>query len=173
MNQILKPMIYVACLAAYNAGILHGKWIPAAQDSDSLHGEVQQLLKDSPEPLAEEWAIHDYEGFGEICIGEYEPLDEVSRLALLIEEHGEAFTAYAAHVDSEYATGEAFLDAYRGHWDSELAYAEEVFDELYQPELPEFVRGYIDYESFSRDLFIAGHFSVRSSERGVHVFSEA
>lgn len=173
MNQILKPMIYVACLASYNAGMLHGKWIPAAQDSDSLQGEVQQLLKDSPELHAEEWAIHDYEGFGKICIGEYEPLAEVSRLALLIEEHGETFTAYAAHVDSEYATGESFLDAYRGHWDSELSYAQDVFDDLYPPELPEFVRGYIDYESFSRDLFLDGHFSVPSSEFGVYVFSEA
>ena len=40
MNQNVKPRIYVACLAAYNAGILHGKWIDAAQDADSLHGEV-------------------------------------------------------------------------------------------------------------------------------------
>jgi antirestriction protein len=70
MYQKPKPLIYVVCLAAYNARILHGQWIPAAQDADSLHKEVQELLKQSPEPLAEEWAIHDYEGFGEIRIDE-------------------------------------------------------------------------------------------------------
>lgn len=173
MNQKLKPKIYIACLAAYNAGILHGKWVPAAQDADSLHGEVQELLKQSPEPLAEEWAIHDYEGFGDIRIHEYEALSEVSRLALLIEEHGEAFAAYAARVDAESATEESFLDAYRGHWDSELAFAQDLFDELYANELPEHLRFYIDYEAFSRDLFLDGHFSVRSSDFGVYVFTDA
>ncbi|MBX9790018.1 MAG: antirestriction protein ArdA [Pirellulales bacterium] len=80
MNQKLKPMIYVACLAAYNAGMLHGKWIPAAQDADSLREEVNAILKESPVPLAEEWAIHDYEGFGDIRIDEYHSLSEVSAL---------------------------------------------------------------------------------------------
>ena len=28
------PKIYVACLASYNAGILHGRWIDADQDAD-------------------------------------------------------------------------------------------------------------------------------------------
>jgi antirestriction protein len=172
MNKTLKPMIYVACLAAYNAGILHGKWISAAQDADSLHAEVQAILQESPEPLAEEYAIHDYEGFGKIRSEEYTPLSEVSRLALLIEEHGEAFAAYAAHVDTESATEESFLDAYRGHWDSEVAYAMDLFDELYAHEVPEHLRSYIDYGGFAQDLFLDGYFSVRSSEFGVYVFSE-
>jgi antirestriction protein len=172
MNQKLKPMIYVACLAAYNAGTLHGKWIAATQDTDSLHREVQAILKQSPEPLAEEWAIHDYEGFGNIRLGEYESLSEVSRLALLVEEYGEPFAAYAAHVDTESATEESFLDAYRGHCDSELAYAQDLFDELYAHELPENLRYYIDYEAFSRDLFLDGYFSIRSSDFGVYVFTE-
>jgi antirestriction protein len=170
MNQKLKPMIYVACLAAYNAGYLHGEWIDAAQDTDSLNAAVQQILNESPIPLAEEWAIHDYEGFGDIRIAEYEGLSEVSRLAMLIEEHGEAFTAYAAHVGADTATEESFLDAYCGHWESELAYAEHLFDELYLYEIPEHVRYYIDYEAFSRDLFIDGYSSVRSSDYGVYVF---
>ncbi len=170
MNSKLKPMIYVACLAAYNAGKLHGEWIEAAQDVEALNESVQVILRQSPEPFAEEWAIHDYEGFGDIRIAEYEGLSEVSRLALLIEEHGEAFAAYAAHIGQDYATEESFLDAYCGHWESELAYAAHLFDELYLHVVPEHVRYYIDYEAFSRDLFIGGYFTVPSSEHGVHVF---
>lgn len=173
MNQKLKPMIYVACLAAYNAGTLHGEWIAATQDVDSLHQEVQEILKQSPERFAEEWAIHDYEGFGDVRIEEYQSLSEVSRIALLIEEHGEAFAAYAAHVGTESATEESFEDAYRGHWDSELAYAQDLFDEIYADEVPESLRFYIDYEAFSRDIFLDGHFIVRSSDFGVHVFADA
>jgi antirestriction protein len=171
MNSKLKPMIYVACLAAYNAGKLHGEWIEAAQEVEALNEELQETLKQSPEPFAEEWAIHDYEGFGDIRISEWHGLSEVSRLAFLVEEHGEAFTAYAAHVGQDTATEESFLDAYCGHWDSELAYAQELFDEMYAHEVPENLRYYIDYEAFCRDMFIDGYFSVRSSNSGVYVFS--
>ncbi|MBX9790020.1 MAG: antirestriction protein ArdA [Pirellulales bacterium] len=92
---------------------------------------------------------------------------------MLIDEHGEAFAAYAAHVDTESATEEPFLDAYRGHWDSEVAYAMDLFDELYAHEVPEHLRSYIDYGGFAQDLFLDGHFSVRSSEFGVYVFTDA
>lgn len=173
MNKKLKPMIYVACLAAYNAGILHGHWISAAQDADSLQEEVQAILKQSPIPHAEEWAIHDYGEFGKIRIEEYTSLSTISRLALLIQEHGEAFAAYAAYVDSEHASEESFLDAYRGHWDSETDYGMELFFELYAHDVPEHIRPYIDYGGFARDLFLDGHFSVRSSDGGVYVFSES
>jgi len=58
------PRIYVACLAAYNAGRLHGRWIDAAQDAADIQAEVRKMLAASPQADAEEWAIHDYEGFG-------------------------------------------------------------------------------------------------------------
>jgi len=56
--------IYVACLAAYNNGKLHGAWIDATQDIDDIQCQINQMLADSPEPDAEEYAIHDYEEFG-------------------------------------------------------------------------------------------------------------
>ena len=31
------PSIYVACLAAYNNGHLHGKWIDVDGDADEIH----------------------------------------------------------------------------------------------------------------------------------------
>jgi len=55
--------IYVACLASYNNGILHGAWINAEQDAYAIYDEVQTMLTASPVKDAEEWAIHDYEGF--------------------------------------------------------------------------------------------------------------
>jgi len=51
--------IYVASLSDYNAGRLHGAWIDATQDADEIEAEVQEMLAASPEPIAEEWAIHD------------------------------------------------------------------------------------------------------------------
>ena len=52
-----RPRIYVACLAAYNSGCLHGRWIDATTP-DEIWEQVRAMLADSPEPDAEEWAIH-------------------------------------------------------------------------------------------------------------------
>ena len=89
--------IYVASLMDYNAGILHGVWIDATLDPDEIYEQVKTMLAASPEAAcdfskkwglkAEEWAIHDYEGFGELTVHEYEQFDWVSGIAQLIEDH--------------------------------------------------------------------------------------
>jgi antirestriction protein len=89
-----------------------------------------------------------------------------------VAEHGPAYAAYAAHVGVDFATGEGFEEAYCGQWDSEIAYAEELFDELYAHDIPEHLRHYIDYEAFSRDLFISDCYSVDNPEGGVFVFRQ-
>ena len=58
-----NPEIYVADLAAYNAGKLRGEWIDANQDVDNIRAEIEKMLSSSPELFAEEYAIHDYEQF--------------------------------------------------------------------------------------------------------------
>lgn len=42
--------IYVACLASYNAGKLHGRWINASTDVAEMQEEVAGMLRDSPCP---------------------------------------------------------------------------------------------------------------------------
>jgi antirestriction protein len=68
--------LYVASLSDYNAGILHGEWIDVT-DEGAMREGISAMLASSPtakqEGLpAEEWAIHDYEGFGELRLSEYE-----------------------------------------------------------------------------------------------------
>ena len=52
--------IYVADLAAYNAGYLHGVWIDASQDLEDIQAQVDTMLAASPVKGAEEYAIHDF-----------------------------------------------------------------------------------------------------------------
>ncbi|ABD10193.1 hypothetical protein ThrDRAFT_00307 [Frankia casuarinae] len=63
------PRVYVASLADYTNGELHGRWIAADHDVEDLEGAVARILATSPArrhgEAAEEWAIHDYEGFDE------------------------------------------------------------------------------------------------------------
>ena len=56
--------IYVACLASYNNGQLHGIWIDLdalAYDDSKVESAVLSMLDDSPIESAEEYAIHDSE----------------------------------------------------------------------------------------------------------------
>ena len=73
------PRIYVASLSDYNDGRLFGRWIDAAVEPEDLARQVDKMLAASPTPGAEEWAIHDYEGFGPLPLSEYERLALVSR----------------------------------------------------------------------------------------------
>jgi len=54
MGQTSHIKIYVACLAAYNAGHLHGAWINANQDAYDIWNEVSAMLMTSPIPETEE-----------------------------------------------------------------------------------------------------------------------
>jgi antirestriction protein len=45
--------IYVACLASYNNGVLHGRWIDASSDVDEMREEVNAMLRDSRFPNVE------------------------------------------------------------------------------------------------------------------------
>jgi antirestriction protein len=125
------PRIYVACLAAYNSGRLHGRWIDANQSVDDIWSEVQAMLAASPEPGAEEWAIHDYEGFGELRLSEWESFERVSAIAAGIEEHGDSFTAWLSYdSDQDPSDIERFEDAYRGEWNSLRDYAENLAEDI-------------------------------------------
>ena len=82
--------IYMACLAAYNNGILHGRWIDATQGVEHIQQELNAMLKDSPMPNAEEHALHDYEGFADITLSEWASIDSIVETAEFIAEYGRA-----------------------------------------------------------------------------------
>ena len=84
-----NPRIYVACLAAYNNGYLHGAWIDVDQDADEIRDEISAMLARSPIKGAEDYAIHDYEGFEGVTIKEYAGIESVARMGAFIAEHGE------------------------------------------------------------------------------------
>lgn len=139
------PRIYVACLASYNAGRLFGRWIDADQDADELADEIREMLAESPIPNAEEWAVHDFEGFGPYRLGEYPNLEDVAALAAGIAEHGKAFAMYCANV-GHIVSDDEFSDAYCGEWNSGEEYAENFVNEMGY-EIPEWLTGHVDYAS--------------------------
>lgn len=174
------PKIYVASLSAYNAGTLHGKWINADQNSDAIHGEIAEMLKKCPEhnnPCpSEEWAIHDYEGFGGLRLEEGEDIDQLVELAELMEEHGAAVVAgvvsnFGGLPDLEYAT-KVLEEGFRGIWDNLEEYAQSILDDTGALEgLPENLRCYFDAEAFGRDMEMGGDiFTIDLPDYKIAVF---
>lgn len=170
-----NPQIYVACLSSYNEGILHGLWIDADQEPDAIHEEIQQMLEESPaQGIAEEFAIHDYQGFGAARIGEYEALEDISALANLIAEHGEQLASKVwEHADRDLERARQYLEEdYQGSFSDLADWAEDYLDSIGQlREVPESLRQYIDFEAFARDAELGGDiFAIEDENWKVHVF---
>lgn len=121
--------IYVADLAAYNNGFLHGVWIDATQGVDDIQEEINKMLACSPVEDSEEYAIHDYEGFGSYPLGEYEGLESAHEVACFIEEHSELGAELLAHFSSIDEARQAIEDNYCGCYSSLADYAQELTEQ--------------------------------------------
>jgi antirestriction protein len=179
-HEVLRedgPRICVASLSDYNGGILHGAWIAADQSPEELYSAVQAMLGQSPTPGAEEFAIHDYEGFGQYEVGEYDSLDWISAIARGITERGLAFAAWVETCDRDADRVAQFEDAYRGSWESVEAYADELlsdlgYDKTIDAATPGWLQPYVAFnmEAFARDLTLNGDIVAVQHADGVWIF---
>lgn len=171
-NQTEQPRIYVACLAAYNNGFLHGAWIDAAQEVACLQNDIRAMLTKSPIPAAEEWAIHDYEGFGALRLSEYEGTERVHKLARFIEEHGDLGAAVLAHFSGDLEDAEKAMENYQGCYTSLADYAAEITEQSVT--IPRSLVYYIDYDSMGRDMEMGGDvFTITTRWDAYHIFLSA
>lgn len=222
--------IYVACLASYNNGVLHGQWIDATEDPREMGDAINEMLAKSrfpnvtrakyhcddcgvtvwqtesaygpdgqpapglPETVecpdcgdqipmvgkpfssAEEWAIHDHEGLGDI--GEYTSLDEIAKrvklaecaedsdipLAVLLE----AIDGYNVEPDE---CEDWIFDNYRGKADTIRDFAQEFTEETQDMSaIPDWLQYHIDWDSVARDFEIGGDFNFIRHDGEVYVF---
>jgi antirestriction protein len=137
---------------------------------------IQQMLDRSQSEHAEEFAIHDHEGFGPWQPGEYESIATVSAVAQGLGEHGPAFAHWVNLVGTTDPLQMAdFEDAFLGHWASIEDYAEDLFEATgvdLENLLPEPLSSYVhvDYEAMARDMEMSGDIMTSEGEDGVYVF---
>ena len=165
----LSPWIYVACLAAYNAGRLHGTWIDV-EDEETVKDAITVMLSVSPIAGAEEFAIHDHDGFGGVTIGEYEDIGRVVEIASFLRERGQLGALVLDHLSGNIdEASEALDDGYRGAFECLADYFQELTEETVM--IPEPLRLYIDYEAMARDAELSGDvFTLSTAHDKVHVF---
>jgi antirestriction protein len=173
MTEDTTPQIYVACLAAYNNGKLHGTWIDCNQEAEVIWEEINEMLIESPEPEAEEWAIHDSENWQGIQISEYENIKRLAELAQMLAEHGKAFAVYYRYYGND-TNVEDFTEHYLGEYKSEEDFVYEQWQEdgrLDQLKKLGVTDSYIDWKAIATDWFIDSYYSVNVSFERVYVFS--
>jgi len=177
-----QPRIWVASLADYNNGTLHGTWLDADRDEAELETAIAGMLAASPltaqtgEP-AEEWAIFDSDGFGRLQIDEHENLRWISLVGKGIAAHGLAFAAYADVVHAEELLA-SFDQNYLGHYDDLHAYIEQLvndlgYDRILDEKLPPSIRPYvkIDLTATANDLLLGGDLqAIPAPGGGVWIF---
>ena len=161
--------IYVADLAAYNNGKLHGVWIDATQHPDDIQEQINEMLAASPEGFAEEYAIHDHEGFDGYPISEYEGIEFVHEVACFIEEFpdiGAELLNVFSDIDEARKAAE---ENYAGCYKSLADYAEELTEDT--SDIPEHLAYYIDYERMGRDMELSGDiFTIETGYQEIHIF---
>lgn len=154
-----NPKIYVACLAAYNEGKLHGAWINANQAVDCIDEEIRQMLAESPVPNAEEWAIHDVDDFHGCRIEEYADIASVAEMATFMGEHGKLGAVLLKYLNFEIEDAKTWMDDhYCGLHDSEEDFARETMEEVYS--IPDYLQNYIDYKLVAQDWFLSDYVSL-------------
>jgi antirestriction protein len=171
------PHVYVADLAAYNNGELHGAWIDATQEPEAMWEQINAMLARSPIPGAEEIAIHDYQNFGPLRLSEYESINTVAKIARGFVEHGRAFLHWVAYRGtSDTDAVEDFEDNFLGHYTSYEEMGEELADaatieQLLDEHLPGHIRSFVtvDYESYGEHIGSGMH--VAQDEDGIYVFN--
>jgi antirestriction protein len=181
-HEELEPrkriMVWCGALAAYNAGILHGEWIDADVEPEQLWAQVDEVLHTSPQPHEEEFAWFDHEGFQGIRIDEYETVENVSRLARLVAEHGEAFGIWyqsTMNKDME-EIEEHFQTSYVGefpdregveHFIEEMLGVENMMHQVYRY-VPIQLRMYVRFNSrgYVNDLVENGDLQIEAGREG-------
>ncbi|MEM1223292.1 MAG: antirestriction protein ArdA [Verrucomicrobiota bacterium] len=164
-----EQSIYVACLAAYNSGTLHGEWITLTDDIEETWNRIRKMLAASPIPDAEEWAIHDFEGFAGVRLSEWEDIERVHELSEFLQSHDEVGALVLDHYNGDIEDANRALENYMGCYQSIADYAQEITES--RTEIPKHLEFYIDYERMGRDMDLSGDILTLSPRYDeVHIF---
>lgn len=155
MNEATTPRVYVGTYAKYNNGSIAGAWMDLGKydDKQAFLEACAELHKDEADP---EYMFQDFENFPRALYNESFLDDRLFEYAQLDDEQREIVDAYADALgqfpdDLEDAEEQLFCQLDYSHsFDDENAMADYIIDNGLI-EIPENLRGYIDYQAVGRD----------------------
>ncbi len=158
-----------ACGAGHTYTRGAGEGFPESMECPAC--DHMEKLQGKPFPSAEEWAIHDSEGLGDI--GEYAGLEEVARRVAIVEAADDAGIPAAVLIEAMNDAGaedpEDFIsDQYDGTAETWKDFVQERADDCFDMSaVPAWLEGHIDWDSLARDWEISGDWSAyRDGEFG-------
>ena len=110
-----SPKVWIECLASYNSGNSVGRWVNVPETVEEMQELINEVLQNSKEPFAEEWAFHCHEYFEPFDVSEYESLDSLVKKANIINQITdiEAFKAWdSSDIDIENMTEEEIIEKF-------------------------------------------------------------
>lgn len=184
---------FITNLGKYNEGKLVGEWVKFPTTYEKLQEVFKRIgigEKDDFGYVYEEWFITDYDCYvGGLYdkLGEYENLDELNYLASKLDDMDRhEYNQFLAAMEMGEHTGSLQdiinltenLDCYDVYPDIEDHddLGRYYIEELSSMEVPEYLRGYIDYEAYGRDVALeeGGTFSefgyIRDTGSSFHEF---
>lgn len=177
----MQIKFYAADLAAYNAGILHGTWIHAYSDVETMQEAVSKMLAASPCEGAEEWLIHDYDDEAGLIrdMGETSDLDTIAERMEAFEEiehdYDDAILPIliawvAERVDPPHAWKAHLDDAFAGEWRDAEDYAADLAESCgYMTGTENPVLQYVDFCAMARDMALGGEMDFICTSTGAHL----
>lgn len=197
---------YAADLAAYNNGRLHGVWIDAESDEETMQAAISAMLRASPCPdtyticpdcdgvgcakcsanpgmvaTAEEWLAHDYDDeLGVIShLGETSDLGQIAQIMEAVQSIESDYPdhllpllfKWVADVETDPDMwADKLQDAFAGEWSGPEDYAADLAEDCgYLRDMPEALRGYIDFCAMARDMALGGEMDFICISTGSHL----
>jgi antirestriction protein len=173
-DTVITPRIYVACLASYNNGILYGCWINVMEGVGHVYEEVTKMLANSPICNSEEYAIHDYEGFYDLRLEEYESFASVFQKAELISEYGKISCQVLDYWGGDIEEAKRMLeDGYMGKWESIADYTRNfLYETGTLTNSQQHLVDYINFNDMGKDMECAGDIlTFETGYKEIHIFS--
>ena len=171
-TTIVRPAVWIGCLACYNNGKLIGEWYDAEDAGEVTPDDIHDGKPTAHEEL---WCL-DIEGFPPNT-GEMSPR-EASKWGEIFTEVGkDEWGAYLAFAESgisgsdpvEQDAVDDFRERYRGTWASFSDYlADEI--EAFQADWPETAKRYFDWSAYERDAEF-DYFLANAPEGNIYVFT--
>lgn len=149
--------IYYTNLGLYNEGMLSGEWLSLPATDEEIQAVMDRTGYDERH---EEYFITDYEtDVNGLTVGEYESLEELNKLAELIEDDPEVVEALmyfgytTAEEIAEHMDDVIYIDA-DDNYDIGYYYAIECGC----LDIPDNIQNYFDFEAYGRDITLDGNF---------------
>lgn len=161
--------VYVRTYRKYDKGWFNGKWLDLS-DYDSKEDFLAAAREVHHDEINPQLMFCYWKGIPDNLIVDWDIDERVWQWLALSETEREAVSAYMEEVDVNAAVEEA-LECFEGIYDSEADWAFNFWDETGMlAEVPEFARGYIDFEQYARDARLGGDMTFTEKQGRVRAF---